>query len=296
VFDSPLPLVAKVELENPDGTWSHYDEFAMHDSSAGEMVVTDNVVSNLRVRLCVETNEVLCGPYESAELVEVRPVDSLISASNQPWVIGVIIFIVVVAVVAMILIVKCCCCRRDSKAAKNKTANRPTIIHGTQPPPYSFGGSENKGVDTMKDADDVKANNLYGQHYGAAPTNTGYPENTSNSNSANGGSVNSQDSLWNVKGNGMADQYIPNGYQTGGYGYDPMMHQQQQQQQPHPQQQQYEEYAHYPYPEEYLNERNRQLIMNSYRPGAGDMVDGHMSRQRIESDCKFRFNEIFCFA
>lgn len=65
-----------------------------------------------------------------------------------------------------------------------------------------------------------------------------------------------------------ADQY--NAYQ--GYGYDP-----------NTQQPAYsEEYAHYPYPEEYLNERNRQFIMSQ-------TDGGYMPRQRIDSDCKFRF-------
>ena len=86
---------------------------------------------------------------------------------------------------------------------------RPTIIHGTgaaagqqaqQPPPYTtasnYSGIENKGVDSAKDLsdDNLKANGLFQP---AQPTNS-YPfassgEPTSNnSNSANGGSVNSQ--------------------------------------------------------------------------------------------------------
>merc|ERR1719491_2814829 len=97
----------------------------------------------------------------------------------------------------------------------------------------------------------------------------------SNSNSANGGSVNSQDSLWNVKGapamqsQDPAMMHMMNAYQmqTQGYNvYDAIaMQQQQQQQQQHPGQQQQqhqpqqlqqypEDYTHYPHPEEYLNE------------------------------------------
>merc|ERR1712223_14281 len=100
-------------------------------------------------------------------------------------------------------------------------------------------------------------NNLYGQ------------DSTSNSN--NGGSVNSQDSLWNVK-HPNGEPIGANGYIAAGYYGDPhqQMHQQQhqhQQQQQQQQQQQYqqqqpftgqqEDYAHYPHPEEYMSERNR---------------------------------------
>merc|ERR1712088_213784 len=71
-------------------------------------------------------------------------------------------------------------------------------------------------------------------------------------------------------------------------GYDPMaaamqqqyqqqpqqQHQQQQQQQGYP-----DEYAHYPYPDEYLNERNQQFLANN-------VIDayGRQRQQRLESD------------
>merc|ERR1712110_180487 len=157
------------------------------------------------------------------------------------------------------------------------------IIHSTQPP-YGH-GIENKGVDTLKDADEILKNNLY-----SAQQNGYEQQSTSNTNSANGGSVNSQDSLWNVKGhenNAMMIQHNQNGYpmmnphqqmqqqqqQQMQYmqqqGYDPMAAAMQQQYQRQPQQQQQQqqgypdEYAHYPYPDEYLNERNQQFLANN---------------------------------
>ena len=56
-----------------------------------------------------------------------------------------------------------------------------------------------KGVDSAKDLsdDNLKANGLFP---GAGQTNF-VSNGSNNSNSANGGSVNSQDSLWNVKSN-----------------------------------------------------------------------------------------------
>ena len=71
----------------------------------------------------------------------------------------------------------------------------------------SLAGIENKGVDTLKDADEMIKSNfgghgvVPGSYVGPMPTapNMEGQQTASNSNSANGGSVNSQDSLWNVK-------------------------------------------------------------------------------------------------
>ena len=72
-------------------------------------------VTNLRVRLCLETNELMCGPYESAQIVEVRPNTEGASLA-QPWVIGVVIFIIISGLIAVVIIVKCCCCRTVQKS------------------------------------------------------------------------------------------------------------------------------------------------------------------------------------
>ena len=266
-----LPLVAMVELENPDGSWTQYDQLQLGDSSLGEMPIVAPV-NNLRIRLCLDASEQMCGPYENAQIVDVRPnIDG--ASLAQPWVIGVVIFIVISGLIAVVIIVKCCCCRSGQK---KKEKERPSIVH----PQYGNGhGIENKGVDTLKDADEILKNNLYSP---SGPTtqvpNGAYDHHTnSNSNSANGGSVNSQDSLWNVKPPAGADLFgYPHPVQ--GYhhpsAYDHMMLQQHSHQPAgYP-----DDYTHYPHPEEYLNERNQQYITSDpYRP----------ARQRIDSDCKY---------
>jgi echinoid protein len=298
VVNDYLPLVAKVELENSDGTWVHYDQLSMTPGSSalGEMPITAEIVNNLRVRLCLETNEVLCGPYSGAKFVDVRP---SISTAGQPWLIGIVIFIVVFGIMAVIITIKCCCYR--SKSNTKDVRERPSIVHTThQPPPYHH-GIENKGVDTLKDADEMIKNN-FGGTFVEQQT-----QSASNSNSAN--SVNSQDSLWNVKG-APHHPHDPNmmhhnayQMQTQGYSvYDAMamqqqqqqlqqqQHQQQQQQQQQLQQQQQypEDYTHYPHPEEYLNERNQQFIQNEfYRQ---QQVGGGGQRLSTDSDCKFFFD------
>ena len=104
------------------------------------------------------------------------------------------------------------CFHKALKTDGRAEGQRPTIIHGTgaaagqqaqQPPPYTtasnYSGIENKGVDSAKDLsdDNLKANGLFpsSQTNFVVATSNG----SNNSNSANGGSVNSQDSLWNVK-------------------------------------------------------------------------------------------------
>ena len=278
----PLDLIAKIELENDDGTWRHYDGMSLHSADSGEMTVEDPV-SNLRIRLCLEANELLCGPYAEALIVNVKH-DARVTASGAPWFIAVVVGIVVLALVALGIVVKCYCCS-GTKSLKNEdvNSNRPTIIHGTQPPPYTsaFGsGIENKAVDSVKDIsdDNIKTNLFAGQN---GYSYTGEAASNSNSNSANGGSVNSQDSLWNVKSNGASEAY--NGqqaYQHNGYmPYEAM------QQQQHMMQQQFtggDDYSHYPYPDEYLNDKNRQYL------GSGDPFVNATNPQssRLETECK----------
>ena len=292
-----LDLIAMIEVENGDGTWSLYDNLPMQSQPFGEVSVK-NLVSNLRVRFCLEVNEVLCGPYAEALVVDVRPNAATSASLNEPWVIGVIVVFIILALMALLIVLRLCCCKKV-KSLKNDdlNSNRPSIIHGTQPPPYSTStnGIENKGVDTsFKDSDDSLKAHLYGGS--VPPFTTEQPH--SNSNSANGGSVNSQDSLWNVKSNG--DIYHVQ-HQQQQFQQQQMSHQQQQQQQQHhhqqhhqqqqqhqqppqPQQQQLqymydpsmivggrgfsgnEDYTHYPYPDEYLNERNRQYLATNGDP------------------------------
>merc|ERR1712130_267205 len=113
-------------------------------------------------------------------------------------------------------------------------------------------GLDNKGVDTAKDtadSPDIIKSQMYGYNYppiaaAQVPNNIGYDQSSSNSN--NGGSVNSQDSLWNVK-HPNGEPIGTNGYITAGYYGDPQQLQQQHHQQQHHQQQNPSPSPH-PYP------------------------------------------------
>jgi hypothetical protein len=68
----------------------------------------------------------------------------------------------------------------------------------------------------------------------------------------------------------------------GGYYGEPTQHQYTMQQQ---QQYTYEEYAHYPHPEEYMNERNRAYFHHNGEQYA--MPTKQQQRHRLDSDCKY---------
>ncbi len=313
VGESPLSLVAKVELENVDGTWSQYDGLSVHpESSFAELAVRESVVNNLRVRLCLESNELMCGPYGKALIVDVRPKARTSAALDSPWVIVVVVAVALLCLLVAVLLLRCFCCRRGggragAKQLKDGNGNvggRPTIVHSTQPPPSynsNFGGVENKAADGLSSVKDVSDENLKaalfqnnGYHVGGVSGGgvggPGDHQSNSNTNSANGGSVNSQDSLWNVKNGSpgvtattilsndpftqqqQQQQQPQHHYQNGYIPFDTVAIQQQQQFQQQQQQQQqqqpsFEDYTHYPYPDEYLTENSRQYLTMG---GGGD--------------------------
>ena len=50
ILDTVLPLVAKIELENGDGTWSSFNEFTVGDATYGE--ASASFWKALQVSLC----------------------------------------------------------------------------------------------------------------------------------------------------------------------------------------------------------------------------------------------------
>ncbi len=76
----------------------------------------------------------------------------------------------------------------------------------------------------------------------------------------------------------------------GGYYGEPTQHQYTMQQQ---QQYTYEEYAHYPHPEEYMNERNRAYFHHNGEQYA--MPTKQQQRHRLDSDCKYYLTNSIIF-
>ena len=168
-------LVAKIELENPDGGWRPHAQLGMDDLTYGEMPISDPDVIGLRIRLCVnpveglnggsggeqqqqQQQQPLCGDYGAAEIVEVRSGfygSTGGGGSGLPLggVIAIAVFASLLALATLALAVKCCCCNnnangggvRSGKKAKkiskdDITAPKGGLHHS------SGGGYNNSGV------------------------------------------------------------------------------------------------------------------------------------------------------
>ena len=137
-----------MEVKNEkDDQWTHYNQLALNPSNPlSEIAINDRLVNNLRVSLCLETNEILCGPWTPAEFVDVRPPISLGMGLTNAHIAGLAV-LAVLGLGFIVCTVYCCCCKGNSTSTKNP--GRPSIVHQTQsmnPPPYHTG----KNFDSLK--------------------------------------------------------------------------------------------------------------------------------------------------
>lgn len=197
VVKYPQPLVAKIELQNEDNSWTFHAGLGMNELPYGQMPI-DSLVSGLRLKVCLQSDEQLCGPYSQAKLVEVTPTSRYTSAAvPQEAVIVICVVVAIIAIAAICFAIKCCCCVpvKPKKLTKEDIAgpNRANQTHNG----FNY-GLDNKGVDTAKDSDspDIIKSQMYGYNgypsipAAQVPNNLYAQDSTSNSN--NGGSVNSQ--------------------------------------------------------------------------------------------------------
>lgn len=215
----------------------------------------DDSSPKVRVKFCLKANHEHCGDYKDAEIgmSYVKEASSL----HIPTVIAIVVSCVVFLLFVGLLLMFCRCKKNQSKksaAAKDYEMEsvRPSIVaqqNQAPPPYYPASGLENKALaNSMELAlamEDQKnavyaSQNGYGYHPNAGMqvpghtipgnewVNMGYLDN-SYSNSNNGGSVNSQDSLWQMKmsaannGGNLAPSHNFVDRQPS-YGYDPLTH------------------------------------------------------------------------
>merc|ERR1719242_1347990 len=218
VANYPLNLIAKLEIMNPDGSSQHLVTESLLKPPYKFIVNSPAAVENVRVRICLESNDLLCGSYNEASVVDKIQEPQIFSEGGQSWLMAVIIGILISTLVTVIIIVKCCCRnglpkRKYIKKEEEFASTRPDILH----PSLSF---DQKGV---TGSGSPPTTHLYTQKAGPGPAHQ-FCERSS-TGSGNRGSLNSQDSLWHCgkeeAGGGM------------GLGLEA-------------------DYAHYPRPEEYL--------------------------------------------
>ncbi|XP_039283804.1 hemicentin-1 isoform X1 [Nilaparvata lugens] len=226
-----------------------------------DQLVIGHAADNIRVRvkLCLQTNHDMCGDYTEAEIGPSYIKEA--STLATPTLVAIVVSCVVFVLFIGLLFVYCRCRRVQGKKANGKdyemetSTVHPSIVQQAPPPYYPSSGMENKALEHSLDLalDDPAKNPVYagqnGYGYHGAPhnnsqhpnggessiqraegVNMAYMEN-SYSNSNNGGSVNSQDSLWQMKmaaANNNANQNNPHHHisdRTNHYGgYDPLTH------------------------------------------------------------------------
>jgi echinoid protein len=209
----------------------------------------------IRVKFCLKANHEHCGEYTEAEIGM-----SFVKEANtlQPaTIIAIVVSCIVCLLFVGLLLMFCRCKKNQSKksaAAKDYEMDsvRPSIVaqqNQAPPPYYPASGLENKALEHSMDLalamEDQKnavyaTQNGYGYHPNAGMqvpghtlpgnewVNMGYMDN-SYSNSNNGGSVNSQDSLWQMKmsaANNAANLVPSHNFveRQPSYGYDPLTH------------------------------------------------------------------------
>ncbi|KAL0113165.1 hypothetical protein PUN28_012384 [Cardiocondyla obscurior] len=236
-----LALVASIEKFDggSDSSWRIVDEWPLEVLGSAptqrEGVLDDPEAADseprLRVRLCLKADRQKCGEYAEAEIGPsyIAQAGSL----GTPTLIALIVSGAVFLLFAALLLLFCRCRRKHATKAKDyemdSNAVRPSLVAGngqqTQPPPPYY--AENKALEHSLDhalaLEDSKtpaySQSGYGYHqpnHNINGVNMGYMDN-SYSNSNNGGSVNSQDSIWQMKSaaaNGVNQPYDLAGYGT----------------------------------------------------------------------------------
>lgn len=248
VLPTDLMLQGQIEMRNPGSdewiTMEDYVTVSTDSRDHGKITLGDKIPEEARIRFCSIFGDNICGKFQMAKTVEYLPPVPSQAMSMRHMVAIIVGCVTFVAVVALISL--CYCCHRRNSKLKNKTADmevshRGVVTQQAPPPPYYTVGMDNKALDGSMDTglDDPSKTAIYSSqqyhnynqngHINNGQNNNGvaYMDN-SYSNSNNGGSVNSQDSLWQVKGHGdpqMTGQMSPHMSQDPRtHQYDPMVH------------------------------------------------------------------------
>ena len=70
VSNYPLNLIAKLEVMSMDGGWQHLRSVSLKTRPFKFTVNPSMDFENVRVRVCLESNDLLCGPYNEASVVD----------------------------------------------------------------------------------------------------------------------------------------------------------------------------------------------------------------------------------
>ncbi|XP_026751978.2 hemicentin-1-like isoform X1 [Galleria mellonella] len=185
----------------------------------------DDMNPHIRLKLCLKVNQEVCSEYTEADIGPsyIKEASALTPATMIAIVVSCLVFLLFLALLFVF-----CHCKLNDKNKKETSKDyemdsmRPPMVapqNQAPPPYYQSAGMENKALEHSMDLatsiDDAK--NVYGSsgyayhmppHVQGHPVqnmpntdwvNMAYNMENSYTNSNNGGSVNSQDSLWQMK-------------------------------------------------------------------------------------------------
>ncbi|XP_043478843.1 hemicentin-1 isoform X2 [Leptopilina heterotoma] len=234
-----LALVASIERLDggSDNSWKKTEEWPLevmgsastHRQNHLHDTELDNFQPKIRVRLCLKADRQKCGEYMEAAFGP--PIIAQTGGLTTPTLVTLLVSGAVFLLFAALVLLFCRFRRKHATKAKDyemdSNAVRPSLVTGNgqqsqAPPPYY---AENKALEHSLDhalaLEDSKtpayAQTGYGYHqpnHNINGVNMGYMDN-SYSNSNNGGSVNSQDSIWQMKS--AAANSVNQPYDMGGY-------------------------------------------------------------------------------
>ena len=131
VSNYPLHLSAKLEVLSSDGAWQHLRTVDLRDKPYRFLLSPGADFLAVRLRLCLESNALLCGSYSEASVVDRIQEAALFTEDGQAWLLAVVVGVLVSSLVILILLIKCCCKGglRKTSGKEEVLKNRPDILH-----------------------------------------------------------------------------------------------------------------------------------------------------------------------
>nr|XP_040575461.1 hemicentin-1-like [Lepeophtheirus salmonis] len=184
--DFALRLVAQIETEDSDGTWKHLKEFNLGPDHYGNVVLQN--YESIRVRFCLFSNPLICGPYEEALVVDdaATTTTSAEEGPNESWIIFISFIFLVLLIGMVIVVLKCYYFISGRTSFKSQNHNHHTPSAYTMS--SSSFGLENKGIagESSKEENEENASSFY-------------DEKKNNLMNSEGSSLDPSSSLWNLK-------------------------------------------------------------------------------------------------
>ena len=180
VSNYPLNLKARIEVMVFNNSWQLIRTVSLKNKPYEFALPRELSFENFRAKLCLESDDTLCGGYgEGANIVDRMAVPQLSADDDQNWMVAVVIGALVTLLISLLVLVKCCWRSKPSDDKLHKKEHemmlaRPDILHPIDDKTINHGkqcSHHNSGL---------YANNLSSQ------------ESRQDSDSHN----NSQDSLW----------------------------------------------------------------------------------------------------